>query len=302
MKFLHLVVFVFAVSAVRAQAPAAPPAGFKHANATVNGVNIHYVIGGTGEPLVLVHGFGQNWYMWNRVMPELAKHFTVITPDLRGLGESGKPAGGYDKKTMATDIYQLTKKLGYSKINLAGHDIGMMVVYAYAAQYPSEVKKLALLDALIPGVEPSWSTYWAKAWWWGFFGWEPSGQIVEGKMNVFLTNFWPMVGYKKNAFTAAESAEFIRSFSVAGATSGSFHWFGAFPQEAKDNAEYMKHKLTMPLLTVGGDHSTASFLGDIGRKLATKVTEVKVSNAGHWMLQENPAEVQAALLSFFTAK
>jgi alpha-beta hydrolase superfamily lysophospholipase len=121
--------------------PAAPPANFKHQMANVNGVNIHYVIGGAGEPLVLVHGFGQNWYMWNRLLPELSKHFTVIAPDLRGVGESDKPAGGYDKKTMATDIHELVKKLGYNSIKLAGHDIGLMVAYAYAAQYGSEVKK-----------------------------------------------------------------------------------------------------------------------------------------------------------------
>jgi pimeloyl-ACP methyl ester carboxylesterase len=158
-----------ALPAASSGTPAMPPANFKSTTANVNGVDIHYVIGGKGEPLVLVHGFGQNWYMWNRLLPELSKHFTVIAPDLRGVGESGKPAGGYDKKTMATDIYALVKKLGYDKINLAGHDIGLMVVYAYAAQYPSEVKKLAFLDALIPGIEPSWSEYWAKAWWWGFF-------------------------------------------------------------------------------------------------------------------------------------
>src|SRR4051812_44102316 len=108
-------------------APANPPANFKHDYAEVNGVKIHYVIGGKGDPLVLVHGFGQNWYMWNRLLPELSKHFTVIAPDLRGVGESDKPEGGYDKKNMAKDIHELVKKLGYNNINLAGHDIGLMV-------------------------------------------------------------------------------------------------------------------------------------------------------------------------------
>jgi alpha-beta hydrolase superfamily lysophospholipase len=135
-------------------APADPPSNFKHQTANVNGVDIHYVIGGTGAPLLLVHGFGQNWFMWNRLLPELSKHFTVIAPDLRGVGESGKPEAGYDKKTMATDLHELMKKLGYNSINLAGHDIGLMVAYAYAAQYPTEVKKLALMDALLPGIEP----------------------------------------------------------------------------------------------------------------------------------------------------
>ena len=111
--------------------PANPPANFKHAIARVNNVDIHYVIGGKGEPLVLVHGFGQNWYMWNRLLPELSKHFTVIAPDLRGVGESGKPVNGYDKKTMANDIHELVKKLGYKNINIAGHDIGLTVSYTH---------------------------------------------------------------------------------------------------------------------------------------------------------------------------
>ena len=226
--------------------PASPPANFKHQLANVNGINIHYVIGGEGEPLVLVHGFGQNWFMWNRLLPELSKHFTVITPYLRGLGESGKPAGGYDKKTMASDIHELVKKLGYKSIKLAGHDIGLMVAYAYAAQYPDEVKKVALLDALLPGVDPVWSDLNGKLWWFGFFGWPASGEIVAGKESVFLTNFWPVVGHVNNAFTKEETDEFIRAYAVPGATTGSFHWFGAFPQDATDNRELMKHKLQMP--------------------------------------------------------
>src|SRR6267142_3132283 len=140
-----------------AQGPAQPAAGFRHEYATVNGIKLHYVIGGTGKPLLLIHGFGQNWYMWNRLLPAFAKHFTVIAPDLPGLGESGKPASGYDKKAMAADIHALMVKLGYTHIDLAGHDIGLMVAYAYAAQFGDEVDKLALMDALLPGVEPVWT-------------------------------------------------------------------------------------------------------------------------------------------------
>jgi len=155
---VFLVLFTVSMRAL-AQKPAAPPAGFKSNTAEVNGVKIHYVIGGKGDALVLIHGFGQNWYMWNRLLPELSKHFTVIAPDLRGLGESEKTESGYDKKTMATDIHELAKKLGYTRANVAGHDIGFMVAYAYAAQYPDDVKKLALIDALLPGIEPVWTSY-----------------------------------------------------------------------------------------------------------------------------------------------
>lgn len=282
--------------------PADPPSNFKHAMANVNGVNIHYVIGGTGEPLLLVHGFGQNWYMWNRLLPELSKHFTVIAPDLRGIGESDKPASGYDKKTMAVDLHELMKKLGFNQINLAGHDIGLMVAYAYAAQFPSEVKKLALMDALLPGIEPVWSQVKAGAWWFGFFGWPASGSIVAGKEREFLTNFWPLVGHVEKPFSKQETEEFIRAYAVKGGTTGAFHWFGNFPQDAKDNLEFAKRKLPMPLLAMGGEYFGAAFLKDHSKLVATNVFEAKIAGSGHWVVQEQTEQVQKALLDFFVDK
>lgn len=282
--------------------PAAPPSNFKHATAKVNGLNIHYVIGGTGEPLVLVHGFGQNWYMWNRLLPELSKHFTVIAPDMRGVGESDKPATGYDKKTMATDIHELVKQLGYDKINLAGHDIGLMVAYAYAAQFPNEVKKLALMDALLPGIEPVWSQVKGSAWWFGFFAFPVSGELVAGQERKFLTNFWPVVGHVKDAFTTEETNEFIRAYATTGGTTGAFHWFGAFEQDAKDNIELAKTKLKMPLLAMGGEYFGAAFLADHSKLVAENVTASNIKGAGHWVVQENTAQVQQDLLQFFKAK
>ena len=285
-----------------ASAPASPPANFKHQTANVNGVNIHYVIGGEGEPLVLLHGFGQNWYMWNRLLPQLSKHFTVIAPDLRGVGESDKPSSGYDKKTMATDIHELVKKLGYENINLVGHDIGLMVAYAYAAQFEKEVKKLALLDALIPGVEPIWTKLYTTVWHFGFFARPVAGEVVAGKERMFFTDFWTTVTPSKNIFTKEESDEFIRAYSTKGATTGSFHWFGDFPQDVEDNHEFMKHKLTMPLLAMGGEYFSAPFLADHSRLVATNVHEVKIMGSGHWIVQEQTAQVQKGLLDFFMAK
>ena len=282
--------------------PASPPANFKHQTANVNGINIHYVIGGEGEPLVLIHGFGQNWYMWNRLLPELSKHFTVIAPDLRGVGESDKPETGYDKKTLATDIHELVSKLGYKSINLAGHDIGLMVAYAYAAQFGNEVKKLALMDALLPGVEPVWSQVKASAWWFGFFGWPASGEIVSGKEKEFLTNFWPVVGHVQNAFTKEEADEFIRAYSVPGSTTGAFHWFGGFDEDAKVNIDFMKHKLKMPLLAMGGEYFGAAFLVDHCKLVAEDVKGSNIKGAGHWIVQENTAQVQKDLLDFFMTK
>tara|TARA_R110000868_G_scaffold409765_2_gene695957 strand:- start:15600 stop:16622 length:1023 start_codon:yes stop_codon:yes gene_type:complete len=280
--------------------PADPPTNFKHQMAEVNGVNIHYVIGGKGDPLVLIHGFGQNWYMWNRILPELSKHFTVIAPDLRGVGESDKPDSGYDKKTMASDIHELVKHLGYDKINIAGHDIGLMVAYAYAVKYENEVNKIALMDALLPGVEPVWSQVSSSAWWFGFFGWPASGEIVKGKEKEFLTNFWPVVGHIKNPFTEDETNEFIRAYAMPGATTASFQWFGNFPNDAIDNKEFMKKKLKTPLLAMGGEYFAAAFLKDHSKLVAEDVYESKIEGAGHWIVQENTKQVEDDLLKFFT--
>ena len=283
-------------------APANPPSNFKHANATVNGVNIHYVIGGEGEPLLLVHGFGQNWYMWNRLLPELSKHFTVIAPDLRGLGESGKPSSGYDKKTMAADMHELMKSLGYSKINLAGHDIGLMVAYAYAASFPDDVKKLSLLDALLPGIEPVWSQVKGGAWWFGFFSFPPSGELVAGKERLFLTNFWPMVGHRNDSFTKDEVDEFVRAYSVEGATTGAFHWFAAFSQDATDFQELAKVKLKMPVLTLGSEYFAAPFLGKHIGLVANNVKAVTITDSGHWVVQEQTEQVLKAMKDFYIEK
>ncbi|MEI9918552.1 MAG: alpha/beta hydrolase [Bacteroidota bacterium] len=288
-----------AVSQDQKTDPANPPSNFKHANANVNGVNIHYVIGGQGEPLLLVHGFGQNWYMWNRLLPELSKHFTVIAPDLRGVGESGRPASGYDKKTMATDLHELMKSLGYSKINLAGHDIGLMVAYAYAAQYQDDVKKLALLDAVLPGIEPVWSQTRASAWWWGFFGFPVSGELVAGKERLFFTNFWPTAGHGFEGFTKEETDEFVRAYAANGGPTSAFRWFANFPNDAKDNLELSKIKLKMPVLTLGAEYAAGPVLGKQVELVATNVKEVKITNSGHWIVQQQTEQVLKAFKEFF---
>ena len=282
--------------------PAQPPANFKSATANVNGINIHYVTGGSGEPLLLIHGFGQNWFMWNRLLPELSKHFTVIAPDLPGLGESDKPDTGYDKKTLAADLHGLITQLGYKDIDVVGHDIGLMVAYAYAAQFGNEVKKVAFLDALLPGIEPVWSNVRAQAWWFGFFGWPASSSIVAGKEKEFLTGFWPVVGHVENAFTKEETDEFIRAYSTPKSTYGTFHWFAAFSQDAIDNQQFMKHKLQMPALAMGGEFQSASFLSDHIKLVAANVQEIKIPGAGHWLVQEQTEKVQQGLMNFLTGK
>jgi pimeloyl-ACP methyl ester carboxylesterase len=174
-----------------------------------------------------------------------------------------------------------------------------MVAYAYAAQFPGDVKKLALMDALLPGIEPVWSQVKAQAWWFGFFGQPHGGQLVSGKVGLFLTDFWPVVGFQKDSFTKAEVAEFIRAYSVPGATTGAFHWFGYFNQDAIDNVELAKTKLTIPVLAMGSDHFAAPFLATHTKLVATNVHESVIKASGHWVVQENTAQVQKDLLDFF---
>jgi len=175
--------------ALNPEAVKAPvPPGYTSNIAKVNGVNIHYVIGGKGKPVFLIHGFGQNWYMWNRIMPDLAKKYTVVAPDLRGVGESDKPDSGYNKVTLATDIHELAKKLGFNKVSIAGHDIGLMVACAYAGKFQSEVNKVVLMDAIIPGVEPEWTQITTTSWWFSFQAQPNSERSIQGNERNYLTN------------------------------------------------------------------------------------------------------------------
>jgi pimeloyl-ACP methyl ester carboxylesterase len=279
--------------------PASPPPGFHHKYAKVNGITIHYVIGGKGEPLVLIHGFGVNWHVWNRLLPELSRHFTIIAPDLRGVGESDKPAGGYDKKNMAKDIHELVGLLGYKTINLVGHDIGLMVAYAYAAQFGDEVKKVVLSESIVPGVEPIWTKVYTTKWWFGFFARPVAGKIVADHVRDFFEDFWTIGMHRKGAFTEDESDEFIRAYSTPGATTGSFQWYGSIPQDVIDNSEFMKRKLQMPVLAMGAEFYLASFLVDDLRAVADNITELKILDSGHFVVQEQTAQVQKGLIDFF---
>ena len=165
---------------------------YQSQTANVNGVKIHYLKAGTGKrPLVLIHGFGDTSHMWVPLFDEFGKDFTIIAPDMRGLGESSRPATGYDKKTIAVDIHELVKSLGYQKINLVGHDIGLMVAYAYAAQYPNEVEKLALLEAPIPGIGDVWEKiYTTPALWHFHFVNSPIAlELVKGRERTLPRTF-----------------------------------------------------------------------------------------------------------------
>src|SRR5258708_2270127 len=165
------------------------PAGFTEHFADVNGVRLHYFIGGKGSPVVLLHGYAETSHMWLPLMPLLAKNHTIIAPDLRGAGNSERPRGGYDKKTMAKDMRELVHQLGYKQVSLVGHDIGLMVAYAYAAQYPNEVSKVVLMDAFLPGVG-DWKSVWLMRdlWHFHFYGETPLA-LVKGRERIYFEHF-----------------------------------------------------------------------------------------------------------------
>ena len=277
---------------------------FSHHMATVNGIQLHYVMGGKGEPVVLLHGWPETWYSWHRLMPDLAKNYTVIVPDLRGLGDSSKPPTGYDGKTVAEDIHQLVGKLGLKTIFLVGHDIGTQVAYSYAAAHPTEVKKLAVMELTIPGFVPAGR----MPLWWVVFHQTPDvpEALVQGKEMLYLSWFYHNLANNPAAITQEDINEYVSHYTAPGGMHAGFEHYRAFPQDAIQNQNYSKTKLTMPVLGLGGGY-TPAFGGNVtmpsvvyGMKiLAQNVTGILVPNSGHWVPEEQPQFLADQLLKFF---
>ena len=277
---------------------------FSHHMTTVNGIQIHYVIGGHGYPVVLLHGWPETWYAWHHVMPALAKNHTVIVPDLRGLGDSSKPTTGYDGKTVAEDIHQLVTQLGFKSIFLVGHDIGTQVAYSYAAAYPADVKKLAVMELTIPGFPPPGR----MPIWWGIFHQVPDvpEALVQGKEMMYLSWFFRGLTYNPSAITQADVDEYVSHYSSPGGLRAGFEYYRAFPQDAIQNQNYSKTKLTMPVLALGG-----AFIPVLGgnitmpsiiygmKILSQNVQGITVPNSGHFIPEEQPKFVINQLFKFF---
>jgi pimeloyl-ACP methyl ester carboxylesterase len=279
---------------------------FSHHMASVNGIQIHYVIGGQGDPaVVLLHGWPETWYEWHRVMPALAKNYTVVAPDLRGLGDSSKPLTGYDGKTLAEDIHQLVTQLGFKTIFLVGHDIGTQVAYSYAAEHPTEVKSLAVMELTIPGFVPPGR----MPLWWVIFHQTPDvpEALVQGKEMMYLSWFFHNLPFNPAAITQADINEYVSHYSAPGGMRAGFEHYRAFPQDTIQNQNYSKTKLTMPVLALGGGY-IPTFGGNItmptviyGMKiLAQNVTGITVPNSGHYIPEEQPDVVVKLLNNFFS--
>jgi pimeloyl-ACP methyl ester carboxylesterase len=237
-------------------------------------------------------------------MPALSKNHTVVAPDLRGLGDSSKPVSGYDGKTVAEDIHQLVTQLGYKTISLVGHDIGTQVAYSYAAAHPTEVKKLAVMELTIPGFGPPGK----PPIWWGLFHQVPNvpEALVQGKEMMYLSWFYHGLAYNPYAITQADINEYVSHYSAPGGMHSGFEYYRAFPQDAIDNQNYSKIKLSMPVLAIGGGYIPV-LGGNItipsvvyGMKiLAQNVEGIKVPNTGHFIPEEQPVFVIKQLANFF---
>ena len=267
--------------------------------ANVNGVRLHYLIAGEGDPVVLLHGYAETGHMWLPLIPKLASTHTVIAPDLRGADQSSKPAGGYTKAAMALDIHALVKKLGYERIRIVGHDIGLMVAYAFAAQFPSEVDRIVLMDAFLPGVG-NWRNVWLMRdlWHFHFYGKTPLA-LVHGRERIYFEHFWnDFAADAKHSVPERDRRFYAKAYARPGGMRAGFEYFRAFERDAEEFAAFAKTSLTMPMLVLTGEKASGEGLIQQARLVATNVVGVVVQNSGHWLMEEAPNQVIPRLVEF----
>jgi pimeloyl-ACP methyl ester carboxylesterase len=285
-------------STARAQA-AAKPAAFESRSAEAEGVRIHYLTGGHGLPLILLHGYAETSRMWIPIMPQLTERFLVIAPDLPGIGDSAIPADGLDMKTSAIRIHALARSLGISKARVVGHDIGLMVAYAYATMYPAETEKLVVMDAFLPGVGP-WETVYndPRNWHFRFNGPTPE-KLVRGRERTYYEHYWNDIAADgTHSIPEADRKAYTAAYARPGRMRAGWAYFVSFQQAARDFAELSRTRLAMPVLAIGGEKSLGEFLGEQVKLVASDVRVVILKNTGHWVLEEQPVETTRALLEF----
>jgi pimeloyl-ACP methyl ester carboxylesterase len=269
---------------------------FSEGSAAIDRIKIHYRIGGSGSPVVLLHGYAETGHMWKPVLPHLAQTHTLIVPDLRGAGASDKPASGYDKKTMAQDIRGLLKSLGFDKATIVGHDIGLMVAYAYAAQYPDATDRVVLMDAFLPGIG-NWKDMWLMRdlWHFHFYGEVPLA-LVAGRERIYFEHFWnDFAADPKHSIPEADRQVYAAAYAQPGGMRAGFEYFRNFEQDAADFQQFAQNRLTMPVRVIAGEKSGGEFLIDQVRLVANDVQGTVIQGAGHWLLEEAPEQVLPVL-------
>ncbi|MBV8537180.1 MAG: alpha/beta hydrolase [Alphaproteobacteria bacterium] len=275
------------------------PASIHSRFAKLAGIRMHYLTAGEGPPVVLLHGFAQTSHMWRPLITRLAPGRTVIAPDLRGFGQSSAPASGYTKTALADDVHALVEALGHRRVTIVGHDIGLMVAYAYAAKYPQAVDRIALLDAFLPGIG-QWQTVWLlrDLWHFHFYGETPL-KLVTGRERIYLEHFWnDFAADRKRSVPEKDRRVYAKEYARAGHMRAGFEVFKAFETDAAEFAALAKTPLPMPMLVLTGEKASGEFLIQQGRLAASDVAGLVIRGAGHWLMEEAPDQVIPRLATF----
>lgn len=294
-----LLAALLATASVPAHADVTPfPASFQTKDIAVEGATLHVRVGGKGPAVVLLHGFGDTGDMWAPLAADLAKDHTVVVPDLRGLGLSSIPQGGYDKKTQAGDVRGVLAALGIEHAVVVGHDIGTMVAFAYASRYPQLTDRLIVMDAPVPGIPP-WNDIVRSPMLWHFdFGGPDAERLVAGRERIYLDRFWNEFAGDPSKVDEGTRQHYAKLYARPGSMRAAFAQFRSIRQDAVDNEASMKTKLTMPVLAIGGEESFGGNEAIVMRNAADDVTELVVPGAGHWLMEEAPGEVIGAVRGF----
>ena len=306
MRTLVSLALAWATLAVAPAAAAADsfafPATFTERDIATNGATIHVRSGGSGPVVVLLHGYGETGDMWVPLATRLARDHTVIVPDLRGLGLSSKPAGGFDKKTQAGDVSGVMDALGAGRADVVAHDIGNMVAFQFAAQKPERLRRLVLIDAPVPGVGP-WDEVLKNPLLWHFrFGGPDMERLVAGRERIYLDRFWNEFSASPERFSEAARQHYASLYALPGAMHSGFAQFAAFDQDAIDNRAWLaSSRLKMPVLALGGEKSFGPMMATVMRAGADDVTEGVVPGSGHWIMEENP-QATIQLVTEFLAR
>ncbi|HVR10791.1 MAG TPA: alpha/beta hydrolase [Thermoanaerobaculia bacterium] len=300
MRRLTAIVLNTLLLATGAQARFQPfPPSFKTQAISTNGARLFVRVGGHGPAVVLLHGYGETGDMWMPLAVKLAQDHTVIVPDLRGMGLSSHPAGGYDKKNQGIDVAGVLDALKVGKVELVTHDIGNMVGYAFAAEQPARVTKFVLMDAPLPGVGP-WDEILKSPLLWHFrFGGPDMERLVKGRERIYLDRFWNEFSADPKSFDEASRRHYAKLYARPGAMHSGFEQFKAFDQDTIDNKAFVANgPLPMPVLAIGGEKSLGATMAVVMRAAATDVKEVIVPHSGHWLMEENPTATISAITEF----
>ena len=275
------------------------PPGMRVEEIETDGATIHTRVGGQGPAVVMLHGFGDTGDMWAPLASALIAKRTPVVPDLRGMGLSSHPERGYDKKTQGQDMARLLDRLGIDKADLVTHDIGNMVGYAFAAQYPMRVTRWVVMDAPLPGIGPWDEILKSPALWHFNFRGPDVERLVQGRERIYLDRFWNELSATLKAIDEETRRHYAALYARPGAMHSAFEQFAAFTQDAIDNKAFAaKEKLAMPVLAIGADKSFGTAMADALRFVADNVAGHVIANSGHWLMEEQPAATVAAITGF----